>query len=379
MPRIRSTPARLLFMVTLSALTACAAMDSASLAGGRGLDPSPPAADASGAPPGFGGDDAGGAPPPHLFVVHASPDLFAFRVCFATGGSDAEVGTFTNDLPAPADPSRPMPLSNYPGVPSGAGVELVDLPASARGTVVPYVVDARRVWHDWATDGCDALFEHPRDFRENVEYFALPPITLHEGATAVLVVSGCVPALFDKKASAARCGATYDEAKGNLTATLTPLAMASPKSDAMSVHFAQLSASAGAVRASFGTLAADAGAIALTDGQAYLADPAAPVDVPLPHDDAGALLRYSTEGVTVEAADDGGVLLATDLATIQRLSSPSDVPSTFFARGAYLFALVGDATDPDRQLTLPDGGANPTFDGTGLHVIAVPLGDGAPH
>ncbi len=399
-PRVAVAAA--LLLGTTGAAVGCASDGDAS-SGAPGGSPdggtvtSPPDASAQ-------GGDAASPPagPARMVAINASPDLYEFRVCFAVSG-DAAAPAFLPVLPEPSDESRPMPRTNYPGVASlnGATIEgISDLKAGTR--ITPYVVDARALYfvNSWKTATCEALFANTQDFRENVHYIALPSFpasTLTPGRTTVLVVSGCRPTALDTGVyapNATRCGATYDAALGNIQGTTFTVSDATPSSlrtTGMSAQFVQLATAFGSavtLSATLGPLAAvadidggDTSPQPLANRQRFQEPPSVVTNIPLlAEPDASDLTPFVTHGIVVTRDDvandatDGGAMpsrIAVDLEAIQRISSPTALPSTYFANGNYLFALIGDPTDPAKQLRSPDGGVNAAFDGTGLHVVAV--------
>lgn len=365
-----------------------------------GPDAGSPSSDSGGFEPG----------PARMVAVNASPDLFELRVCFAVTG-DSGGATFLPVSPAPSDPSRPMPRTNYPGVAPGNGADVDGVEALVgAGVVTPYVVNARQlsVRADWRDKSCAWLFSQPsQDFVKNVDYIPLAPLdsaALAPGRTTVLVVSGCRPIALSSAASAARCGDDYDDARGNVRGSTLVVrdAPASAPTLAMNAQFVQLAPALGAtarVHAAVAPLTADGldasstadsggdaqsppyPTVPLGAGQRYLEPPTSVTPIPfLGAADASDLSPFFTTGLSVtrDPVEDGGdgsvrVALVMDFEAIARISSPTSLPSTYFANGNYLFALVGDPTDPAKQLKLTDGGANAAFDGTGLHVVAIPV------
>jgi hypothetical protein len=304
--------------------------------------------------------DAG---PTSFLAVHASANLYDFRLCF--GVDDAGV------LPVPAypdDPSHPMPETNYPGVPVG-GAAL--LPAIQIGggplTLTAYVIPAYYLQSQGYVAGaeptCDRLIADDL-IPQAVEYFTLPPVTIASaGGTFALAIEGCGVGTGLAAGSTAQCGASYSSVTGNLTAF--PAAL-TPSTDAggWAMQLTQLSPSfdqgAGAT-VTYVDPTSDA-SVALT---AYAANLGAPVTVAL--SEAGVTAAYFVLSPV------SGAPVTESLATMQYFQAPSSDPFTYFsAPSTYLVAVVGDATDAAAPVSLPDGAANPAFDGHGLHVIAYP-------
>jgi hypothetical protein len=199
----------------------------------------------------------------------------------------------------------------------------------------------------------------------------------------LFVIRGCV----GNNGSTERCGADYT-AGGNLRITASSPFLLSPDPIAEgSVHLtvAQLSESAQSlwtVEAGPGMLLTygalgdpDAGVALLGTPEFGTVMPAQPVPVPTLGD--ADLPAFAQQGFTLSTTSgDGGFgpRQAFSLAQVQGISSPTELPPSFWnGSWHFLIALVGDATMSAAQVTLPDGGDNPTFDGYGLHVVAVPL------
>ena len=326
-------------------------------------------------PPGDSGlEDAPGVGPTRILAIHASANLYDYRLCFGAGGG-------ANVLPLPAypdDPAAPMPETNYPGVPVG-GAALLPAITFGYAPVTPFVVRAQvleklgYVSTNPNEPTCDALICQGSStcLLKNYDYFELPPVVIPPlGGGLALAIEGCVP-FGVVPGSSAQCGDSYDGgAIGNLSAEVAPLAPSG--AGVWTVQVAQLSPSFAAEMA-----AGDAGAPAL----AYV-DPATDASVPLspsplsggflplvtlPLGDAGVLSAY------LALAPGSAPALTESLAAIQFFQSPSSNPTTYFeAPSTYLVAIVGDATDAAAPASLPDGAPNPAFDGHGLHVIAYP-------
>jgi len=310
--------------------------------------------------------DSGIGGPTTLLVVHASANLFPFRVCFG----DAPASTPpTNLLPFPAypdDPARPMPETNIPGVPVGGAALLPSLPLAGR-FLTPYVLRAEALDDGIVNETtCDRLFCGVNGVTTSCfnkgDYAALPRVLLPVSGSAVLAVQGCpAQAIADLPGSAAQCGATYDPATGNLSALALPFFP--PTGDGLALETAQLSPSFSGTDAGFflfvdPTLDASI-PLALSSDPPWLST--------VPLSDAGVL---SASFIALPAS---GPPVAQSLASVQYFQSPASDPGTYFNAGSrYFTAIVGDATDAAAPATLLDGAANPSFDGHGLHVIAYP-------
>jgi hypothetical protein len=304
--------------------------------------------------------DAG---PTTLLAVNASANLFDFRLCFGIEGGGV--------LPLPAypdNPAEPMPETNYPGVPVGGAALLppVFLPGAS---LVPYVVRAQTLnrLNELSTNPaeatCDQLVCSGGSCLEvNADYYALPAITMPSaGGTIALVVEGCLEGFAD--GSITECGSSFNAASGNLSALMLTLA---PGEDAggWNVQLAQLSPS----------FAGDAGSSVTyadpsMDASTLLSMPSFNVGSPVvfPFGDA------SVTSATFVLAPQGAGAVSDSLSAVQYFQAPSANPFTYFTGAtSYFVAVVGDSTAGAAQLSLADGGANPAFDGHGLHVIAYP-------
>jgi hypothetical protein len=315
---------------------------------------------------GFGGDSGGTLVPPSpttILAVHASANLYDFRLCF--GLDDGGI------VPVPAypdDPAHPMPETNYPGVPVG-GAALLPPILFGGESVTAYVVPAYYLQSQGYVAGaneptCDVLI--PKYLKpQNVEYFALPPVPLpSSGGTIVLAVEGCGAGAALTAGSVAQCGASFVAGTANLTALAG--ALAAEDAGAWTVQLADLSPSLdpgdGGPALSYVDPTIDA-SIPLAAPPSSLT--AAPMTVPL--SEAGVTAAYFVIGPSSSSP------LTQSLAEIQYFQAPASDPFTYFsAPTTYFVAVVGDATDAAAPVSLPDGAANPAFDGHGLHVIAYP-------
>lgn len=329
-----------------------------------------------------------------MLAVNASPDLDDIRLCVAAGGGGPT--RWITNYAIPDDVNAPMPQSNYPGIPRGGGVVLPAIRELGRGSVTVFAVRASMIIHDvpgsanarqcgdliCATSAAGCL-------NANAEYFQLPdvgPVPLADGSY-LLAVTGCIPSLFDPAGSVARCGPQYTPAGGNLgvtTAKLDTSAHADPNQ--MGAQVAQLApgiddaflpdgGSDAGVTVGYGPLGVDDAGAPLASSLRYLG-----VSALVSREVPSAMTEglFASVGVTVSVDGRATPALALTLAGIQKLSDPTELPDQFFkGQTSYLFAIVGDPTAP-QQLTAPDGGLNASYDGHGLHVIALPttLDDG---
>jgi hypothetical protein len=97
-----------------------------------------------------------------------------------------------------------------------------------------------------------------------------------------------------------------------------------------------------------------------------------PQSTHVPMELTNSIKGYEGYGVRFDAASDGGgSQFAQSLDSIAYVSSPAVTPPAFFGvRENFVFALVGNPSDTTSALQ--NGGRNPLFDGTGLHIVAIP-------
>ncbi len=306
-----------------------------------------------------------GALPSVLVAVHASPDLFDFRVCFGMSGSPAATSvTFDpKSIPWPYDDTHPMASSNYAGVAVGGGSTLPREIVPSAPYLIPYLIDA----HTLAMSNdpkatCSArvgtqCVPNSGECLKTSDYVELPAIARSEverGGTRVLAVVGC------KTPGGAACGTAMG---GALHATLLSLANA-PQAGVMqlSLQIAHVALGAGPIVATLDSVLNDAGPFSLDPLQTGPSNGAI-VDRPT---DPGSL-AWGSQGVSIAMADAG---LRMSLADLQRISDPSVLPSAYFREGkSYVFVLVGDTSATNALYV--DGGLNPKFDGTALHFVAI--------
>ncbi len=152
----------------------------------------------------------------------------------------------------------------------------------------------------------------------------------------------------------------YDPTNGNLAAKWIPLSDSSPVGSA-AVQLAQLSLNFGAATVTSGF--ADDASLASSLPYGGVAT-AAPLAVPSPSDFAA----YAADTLTA-TGDVGSLTLS--LADITRLTDPSLLPSSVFAPSSSI--LVGIVGDPSASVAQIDAGGDASYDGHGLHMIAVPM------
>lgn len=382
------------------------------------------------------GTDAGAdvvVPPaaPHakLILVNASPDIGPVRLCFGLGkaadGSDTQI-TPTVALPHDLQQSPTgafLPPGIYPGT-GGAMADLADLSTQAvTGFVIPASLIKNENADAAAEANCTALIGATGQGTDGgaltgggnsllpgqfTKLTTIPVGALAHGTTELVALVGCLAqgdaGNEDLTASPAKCGSDYTGVN-NINAKVFTLDRAYPDGGTtMGVQVIDLaSAWAGGLGlvgnggdptalATALVTAADAAVIAPINSLPITYPtqaPAASVQVNLP-DPLSPL--FAVQALCLEdggcPGDDGGPTgspllfipgaspFALPLALIGVLSNGTGQNAfdggTYFGGGQnYAFILLGDPLYPE-QLGLPDGAANPAYDGFGLHIIAFP-------
>jgi hypothetical protein len=253
-------------------------------------------------------------------------------------------------------------MSNYPAVALGSGALWSNVGSATSSYVVPYVLDAQQLANS-SGDGaktCDALVCNGGScLEQNNGWIALDGIdatTFSSSRAILLAVTGCPQGT----GSAAQCGAGYDPVGGNLHATWIALSDSTGTDDAFA-QLAQLSPNFGA--ATVTSVYADDASLASALPYSSIAPPAS-LPVPSPSM-PGA---YAVD--TLTAMGDAGALTLS-LADITRLTDPSLLPSDLFAPASNI--LIGIVGDPSSTVAQIDAGGDASYDGHGLHMIAVPM------
>jgi hypothetical protein len=306
-----------------------------------------------------GNFDGSVAPPPHLVVVHASPELWPFRVCLEDSTTSTGSTNPRSIAPWPDDPSHPAPMSNYPAVALGGGALWSDVAAASKTFVIPYVLDAQQLANssgDMAKT-CDQLVCTMSSCLEKgsgwIALDALDTSTVPTTRAVLLAITGCPKGT----GSAAECGSDYDTSTGNLHAHWTALA----DEGAGDVQIAQLSTNFGA--ATVTSIFADDTSLAYN--LPYLSVAPAASLMFISGSDASI---YATDTLTA-TGDAGSITLS--LADITQLTDPSLLPSNLFAASSNL--VLGIVGDPSPSVAQIDAGGDASYDGHGLHLIAIPM------
>ena len=304
--------------------------------------------------------DAGPTTHAKLIVVHASPDVAAFRMCFALGGqndgSDAKMGPTT---PSPNNALSP-----------GAGAVLPDMGDLYAQAVTPYVFVASKIP---SSTTCDQLVTL---LTANVDYYPLPTIKIHTfvaGTTSMIALTGCLASALDGLADTTTCGADYNAAKGNLALQIFQLDRVIGNTQRFGAQLAHVSTPASGVwSAQFGATQVgaslhpfDGGAdeIIVDHTTLFTLSPTSAASLAMPTVD-------STSFVVAAVNPDGGAPPAQSAIPLPLVYEATTGKVTgenaYFAPGVnYTFVFLGDP----RQPTTMDGGA---FNGYSLHALAFP-------
>ena len=320
------------------------------------------------------GSDTGLVPVDNaVILVHAAKSQ-AFRLCFENE---------TDRRPQPD--SDVMPQANVVGVEVGAAVRLGPL-RGAPGMVYLFEEPLIRAFYPafgGAGEGpsCQSLLNS-----DSLKVLAQPlgkiDTDLSHGVHLV-VVRGCPSDSPLVKHSVAECGATWASATGNLSVVELTLQGANRPSPgilpAQVVDLSQaLEGARGArpVTVSFGDLQTPGASLSSVTTNPTVFGAASPfMPAALSYDSSDTAI-YESVGFRVQVGADNGAggdagaatVLDESLARIQKLSSPRDVPPTYYAAASnYALLLLGD---PNAKLA--DGGVD-TDDRRTLHFLAVPV------
>ena len=314
--------------------------------------------------------------PPGVLFVQASPSLRDQVFCWSVGSA----GPSMTARPYPS--TTPMPASNYPGVPVGGAIALADATSMLGGDLTIYALDARAVAN--AVQNADCTHTNDCSCYNLMHSGAVDTTAIHQmpvipngpialDTTVVLWVRGCLAS--DPDASVQRCGSDWSLSTGNLridVASVPGASLPAPEAGVLAVQAAQLSPAlamlagdAGAV-VSFGSQgAADASVITTLSAPDQIL-PSSPLQVAtrIP------LASFGQLGFAVDVGGDGGAHLWMSLAQSLDLVDPTQDPTQYFAQPtSYLVTVIGDPAGS------PPNGGDPdaAYDGTGLHLLVLPL------
>lgn len=316
-----------------------------------------------------------------LLLVHAA-GFPSFRLCFQN----------YLDLPPQPD-STIMPEANVVGVEIGSLVRVA--PLKAPGTV--YVIQEKRIRQAVGQTGavpCRTLIaaKGTSDYSDiesldvDIDYHVANAIDrpLGEEQVSLLAISGCgnQPILNSLGLPSSSCGSDFDSVKGNLKAKVIDLKATSKKADdstlpvqlfQMSQPLADFNANGATVAVTFGDLRSDAGALGQSVTTGKMFEGGGQTDLALNQTESAV---YGAWGFRVTAMTSGTTFFTLDqsLAAVQELSSPRELPTTYYrAASNYALLLLGDPTHTSK---LSDGGANPLYNPRqAVHMLAVPVID----
>lgn len=328
---------------------------------------------------GYGGTDAGFSALPTSYAIHASHELFAFRLCVEANGE------LLTKYPYPFDSNHHLPETNFPGIAVGGQVDLAPLldEIGAFSTVTLHAVRADNASVVRATPEIDKVdcskLLYGFEKLASEDFVTFENVSLGDEKNSpirILIVDGCRA---DASLTTEQCGASYDPTTGNLNARVmgfNPFLKSEPL--ATMVYPMHLSPSL-AELASESTLELSYEELSSGTYQVIISN-----DVPgdTPSTTAGemsapaAMEDYGEMGFKLIAKTLGEeeVLLRASLANTQLVSSPYDTPQAFFtgANGLVL-VFVGDASTKSEAWLNVDGSWNPAYDGRGLHPLVVPF------
>ena len=323
------------------------------------------------------GSDTGLVPVDNAVILVHAAKTQSFRLCFENE---------TDRRPQPD--SDVMPEANVVGVEVGAAVRLGPL-RGAPGMV--YLFDEPLIRAFYPAFGgaglvgptCKSLLSDA-SLSKIAQPLGTITTDLSHGVHLV-VVRGCTGDSALQKYSVAECGATWTSAAGNLSVTDITLSGAQRPSPgvlpAQVVNLSQPLEGARGARplvVSFGDLVTPGATVTQVATNPPLfgsAQPSLPASLSYSTTDeaiyASVGFRVSLEANSGQPGDAGAAttLLDESLARIQSLSSPRDVPPTYYAAASnYALLLLGD---PNAKL--PNDAGVDTDDRRNLHFLAVPV------
>jgi hypothetical protein len=361
------------------AAAACSNSDSQSGLFGDRDKPGANYGDGGNSPEKNGGDSAGSAAPGSptatgVVLVHAAA-FPAFRLCFENSPAS---------LPQPD--SKVMPEANVVGVEVGSVVRID--PLIAPGKI--YVINEKAVRGAPGNEGvsCGELVgSGSRSLTADNDYHVAGTIDRALGAdhVQVLAITGCGSQAFLNKlgAASANCsiGTTqpWNTTTGNLEARVLDLATTPEGATDVSLpvqllHVAPLldaQLGTASLEVSFGDLSATGKLPQQVASKTPLLTTSDQVMLQV---DQAREDFYGTNGFRIELREPGGATkfsVDESLAAVQDLSSPRDVPTSYYRVASnYALLLLGDPSVP----TTLDGGA-PNPDRRRVHLLAVPVLD----
>ena len=192
-------------LVPVLGVASCSSFGAAMTTGGVPSD--------SGTSGGGDGSSDGGKGIYPVFAVHASPDLYALRLCLGDG-------KVFSGIPQPSDVERPMVDSNYSGLAPGQATAISISPTDRGTTRSVYAIRAKRLAA--SSSSCASLIcEGASCLDKNLDYVDLGKVAIPATAGAALRIDGCLPKALSSRTDTKGCGAAYNDTSGNLKASMT--------------------------------------------------------------------------------------------------------------------------------------------------------------
>lgn len=321
----------------LAALAACAANDMSPL----------PAVEVDGGRDGATDASASieaGAIPVRVVVVNALTRAVAVG---DAGDKARDVRLCFSGVPLALPSTGTMPLTNYPGIARGRGLDLGQI--SASGPVEIDVLDADAVHTSTANGACSRLTD-PQEAPAARVASAKVSVALMPGVNLLVLRDGPNDGIVIEQAQ------LIGSVEGS-----DPDAGPQPIQGQYGVFSSWLAADASASVEAVDDAGVHPLAASLGPGQL---GPPIVITVASPDGYEVSSLRFASGG------DAGPAGVSQTLGSIQYVSDPTTSPAAFFERRAsFVFVLVGDPAD---RTALADGGRKPSLDGAELHVLAVP-------
>ena len=271
-------------------------------------------------------------------------ELADVRVCVF----DNEQGKFISQHALPYD--APMPLTNYPGIRQGSGLDLGSVSTSVRLDVYSTAgLESDAAWSP-TTNTCDVM---------NCATVG-PPCVAHVSFPLTLSAGVNVVALVDDPSADAGSGVKMERTAFSDNPFAGGLSSLWGTSIASFAHWHD----GAQITAVYDDLTSDAGA-------------GTPIPSPPNALDGDLTGKYETHGVRfVATGQQTSDQFAQTLDSIAYVANAAVAPPVFYGvRENFVFALVGDPNDP--TAVNDQGGRNPQFNRHGLHIAAIPYG--TPH
>ncbi|MEO6420589.1 MAG: hypothetical protein ABIP39_14340 [Polyangiaceae bacterium] len=319
-----------------------------------------------------------------LILVHGSPNLPAFRLCFGTLSPTGYLEGSSKSI-RPLPDRELMPDSNVVGVEIGSAVRLkplnepqIGVDATAHAFAFPEVFVrpgggtdlpcSARICPTSSSGTC--LPKDPVPGQRGFYDLGPLPAGATEENVQLLAIHGCVPGSADGGAGASSCGAGYDPLVGNLKLDLLPLtAYKTEKPEQFFVQVAQLSGAVvgGPLHVRYGEL----GNSATLSDLALSADfgDLAPAGTPRIFDlDRTAPGIYASRGFEITV---GSQKFTQSLAQIQLATAPQALPDDLYsAKSNFVLLLLGDPALSDAN----GNALSPMTDpGLLVHLLVVPV------